>query len=178
MPQQLKPQMVSRCMGCESDVYDHREYSYMVHDEEWAMLDITKPPMKGLLCIGCFQKWRGRKLCAFDFNWTVVLNHEDISLTGAFGRKTHQKSHRLLETMLRLDGNEKINVETISFEEVELRVLTAMIQQARDEHSEKTTPLSWCLPDGRKPSFYEVFQHNRALLDERAQKCGMIRKHG
>lgn len=178
MSRELKPPMVSRCMGCEGDVYDHNEYSYMVHDEEWAMLDITKPPMKGLLCIGCLQKWRGRKLSIFDFNWSVVLTHEDITLTGAFGKKTHQKSPRLLETMLRFSGDEKLDIATISFEEVEVRVLAAMIQQARDEHSEKAKPLSCRHPDGRKPSFFEVLQHNRAKLDECARKCGFIRKHG
>lgn len=174
MARELLPPMIARCMGCEGDVYDHCEYSYMVHDEEWAMLDITKPPMKGLLCIGCLQKWRGRKLCVFDFNWNVPLTNEDITLTGAFGKKTHPKSHRLLETMLRLDGNEKINVETISFEEVELRVLTAMIQQARHEALQP----SWRKEDGTPPSFFEVFQHNRTKLDEHARKCGLIRKHG
>lgn len=176
MSQEPKPVMVARCRGCECDVYDMHEYSYMIHDEEWAMLDITKPPMKGLLCIGCLQKWRGRGLCLFDFNWNTVLCNEDITLTGAFGKKTHQKSTRLLEVMLRFDAKEKINVATIPFEEVELRVLTAQIQQAR--HDAADPHLRWCLPDGTKPTFYQAFERNAQELCSNANKCGMVRKRG
>jgi hypothetical protein len=51
------------CMDCGVDTTVATEV-YMVHDELWRSV---VPEEAGMLCVGCFEKRLGRKLCRNDF---------------------------------------------------------------------------------------------------------------
>jgi hypothetical protein len=61
------------CIDCGIDTEQIEEH-YMVHDNLWCT---GNPAERGMLCIGCFEKRLGRRLCREDFRPYMISNVED-----------------------------------------------------------------------------------------------------
>ena len=83
--------MCMACLDCHADVYEIDEYDYMLRHEVWE----ESKGGRGFLCVGCLESRLGRELCRGDFDWSIPLNHDDLSWSES------SRSWRLVSRMAR-----------------------------------------------------------------------------